>query len=114
LRGPQELTLVFRSTGSFQGSFGFSAPRGTYHFDGEQLVLDSPECLTWVISEEAQESGSNYGGEQVFNECTASYTAYATNEDDSNNIVTLRFELIEDPDTYRERGMPGTWKRALD
>lgn len=60
---------------------------GTYHFENDQLILDSEVCLKWE------------GGFAIEFACSGIYTVYVVKEVDE--AAGLRFELIDDP--YRDR-----------
>lgn len=72
---------------------------GAYHFDGDQLVLDSEVCLKWE------------GGFAIEFACTGTYTLYVVKEGDK--VTGFRFEVIEDPYLDRRKVMTGhTWQRV--
>jgi hypothetical protein len=102
-KSPLGYYLTFGPTESFNQTIKFSSGGGFYHFDGEQLVLDSKDCR--IFDTVAQD--------WEFFECTASYTVYTTKDGDS--AVELRFEPIDDPDKDRRTGLVRhPWKRVED
>jgi hypothetical protein len=71
---------------------------GTFHFEDEQMVLDSDVCLKFE------------GGFAIEFACVAAYMVYSTKAGDE--VVSLRFEAIEDPYRDRRNAMTGRdWRR---
>lgn len=98
---PLGYDLRFISTGEFLQTIELSAGGGYYEFKDEQLNLDSRSCRKW----------DDNADDWVFFGCVASYTVYVTKEDDS--IVMLRFDLIDDPDSNRSKGLvENPWTRV--